>query len=127
MYPNIPCDYCANPNSAVLDTEGRSYCQRCFAAMDTCGACIHGAKCEFETNPSPLPKQVQKTIRQGNAVLQTFVKNPDRIRELCLYACPCFDEENGCGKEFGYCPNYKEVSPRPKEEEVENDETGCNT
>lgn len=122
------CDYCGQAPMELLDTEGTQYCVRCYKKCNTCLMCVHGSKCEFETNPSPLPKQVQKTIRQGNMVAQTVIKNPDRIRELCQFSCPCFDEDFGCFKENGICGNYQEIEPpykaqRLEELENENDDT----
>lgn len=83
-------------------------CGNCFSMAGTCGLCENGTLCDFETNPSPLPKQVQKVIRQGNAIIQTVVKNPERIRETCLKNCPCCDPNFGCFKENGTCGIYKE-------------------
>lgn len=107
---NIPCDYCGNPASSIINEDNlKCMCAQCFSMTKTCAMCVEGGKCAFETDPSPLPKQVQKTIRQGNMVLQTVVKNPDRIRETCQFGCICFHEEFGCLKENGTCGNYKEV------------------
>lgn len=102
------CNYCGNPNTPVVDTDGICSCARCFHSFGTCAMCVNRQYCDFETNPSPLPKQVQQTIRQGNMTLQQVIKNPERIA-LCCGNCPCYDTE--CRKEYGTCANYKEVVP----------------
>lgn len=114
---DVPCSYCGFPASSVLDTEGNFSCVNCQQKWNTCLFCKQASKCEFETNPSPLPKQVQKTMRQGNMVIQQVVKNPDRIKEFCLYSCPCFDEEyNICLRETdGYCAKYNEIEGHKNE------------
>lgn len=123
------CDYCGRTPAPIIEIMNNTICcVECYRKWDTCALCIHGSKCAFETDPSPLPKIVQKTIRQGNMTVQQTVKNPDRIRELCQFSCPCFDEEFGCFKENGYCTKYQEIEPpykaqRLEEKENENDET----
>lgn len=107
----MECNYCGNPNSPVVDTKGICSCARCFNSFGTCRMCTHGNSCEFETNLSPLPKQVQHTIHKGNMVIQQVIKNPERVQQLCVN-CPCYDTEwKDCCKEYGTCQNYKEVEP----------------
>lgn len=89
-------------------------CPNCFTQVNTCNLCTYRGECDFETNPSPLPKQIQQTIRQGQMVMQTIVKNPDRIRETCQKSCKCWSDEFGCLKQNGTCGNYKEVIPNVK-------------
>lgn len=110
MAENILCDFCGQP-ATIIDAETFTlFCDRCFSVTKTCGACIKSTQCDFETNPSPLPKQVQKTVRQGNMTMQTVVKNPARI-QLCCTGCDCFDiESQGCFKENGVCSNYNEIT-----------------
>jgi hypothetical protein len=84
-------------------------CRDCQSKTNTCETCLEATKCDFETNPSPTPKAVQKTIKQGNFTSVGTVKNPERIRETCQVNCRCFDAENGvCNKENGCCGKYKE-------------------
>ena len=71
--------------------------------------CKEAHICDFETNSSSLPKQVQQTSRQGNMVMQTVVKNPERIRITCEKGCKCWSDEFGCLKQNGICSNYEEV------------------
>jgi hypothetical protein len=70
--------------------------------------------CEFETNPSPIPKQIQKTVRQGNVQMQTVMDNPERIEAFC-HKCPCWCD--ACGRYDGTCGNYNEYTPSPTPDE----------
>lgn len=82
-------------------------CTKCAKALGTCAGCKLGGYCAFEQDPSPLPKVVSQTIRQGNAVMQTQVRNPERIRLLCE-KCPCFNiEDKECDRMFNTCPNHR--------------------
>ena len=56
-------------------------------------------KCEFITNPDPMPQVVMKTVRQGNMMMQTQVKNEERVQKFCPSCC-CWDKNHGCMKEF---------------------------
>jgi hypothetical protein len=86
----------------------RVFCPNCHAMLGTCGLCADNGKCDFETNPIPIPKQTMRVMRQGNAVVQTMVINPDRIAETCAKNCKCWDHEhNYCRREVdGLCPHY---------------------
>lgn len=117
---NIPCDYCGRPASTVVDSEGNCSCVNCYQQFYTCAMCIHAHECEFETNPSPLPKVVFQTIRRGPAVIQTQVKNPQRIEEFC-HKCFCWNtEESICGKEDNWCKKYHEVYPPFRDQRLNN-------
>lgn len=85
------------------------YCNRCNELLNTCQLCERARFCEFETNPDPMPKVVMKTMHQGNMVMQTQVKNEERIKKFC-HSCPCWlgDGIDACGKEFNQgCCNQK--------------------
>ena len=117
---NIPCDYCGRPASTVVDTEDNCSCVNCYKQFYTCAMCENASKCEFETNPSPLPKVVQQTVRQGPMIMTTQVKNPERIREFC-HICQCWNtSEQFCGREDNWCPNYIEITPRFRQERLKN-------
>lgn len=119
----LTCQMCGRPcfKDAIIsakEVEGPNtlpfyyiMCRTCHSQCGTCAMCINRSDCLFETDPSPLPKQVQKTIRQGNMVMQTIVQNPDRIRETCQKSCKCWSDEFGCLKQSGTCGNYEEVVP----------------
>ena len=118
----LHCNYCGRPclEDAVLSANPVEeaepawfvMCPQCMAQTKTCAMCLEGGKCPFETDPNPLPKQIQQTIRQGQVVMQSIVKNPDRIRETCQFGCQCWSDEFGCLKENGTCGKYREVIPK---------------
>ena len=73
--------------------------------------CLKSVNCEFEQNPDPMPKQIQQTIRQGNMMAQTVVKNPERINAFCAH-CPCWNTLDACcNRENGTCGRYDEYIP----------------
>lgn len=107
------CDVCglALPISAAVvyfrNTEDINFlCPKCQRNLNTCATCINGNLCDFKTNPIPLPHQVQKTVRKGNAVMSTTIQNPERIKETCQKNCSCWSDEEGCLKQNGWCGAY---------------------
>ena len=91
------------------DSYWKAVCEKCLPLLGTCRTCSKGSTCDFETNPSPIPKAVEKRIQQGPQTMIVQVKNPDRIAISCKINCECFDKENGvCCKENSYCEKYKE-------------------
>lgn len=117
----MKCNYCGRDEANILclrDEVCYFMCDQCAQYCNTCGLCNQVRYCEFETNPSPIPKQVQQTIRQGNMVVQTIVKNPERIQAFCV-PCQCWNSENQCcGREFGTCGRYDEYVPETPNEPV---------
>ena len=111
----IQCEICKGglpANNAIIDMTNetpRTVCLQCFQLLGTCHFCKHGQECSFETDPSPLPKMVQKQIRQGNATLVTTVRNPERIEQTCKKNCPCFDSENECLRQFNTCGKCESI------------------
>lgn len=89
------------------DSTWKPTCDNCLKLSGTCGGCSKSSTCDFETNPSPIPKTVQKQIRQGNQILVTTVKNPSRIEMTCEKNCGCFSQEFGCLRENGTCEKYE--------------------
>ena len=112
---SINCGMCGAPlvgSDLVYDTKlDNTYCQKCAAYVRTCYNCRDGNSCDFETNSSPLPKQVQATRQVGNTVMSQVVTNPERIKITCQNGCPCYSAEMGCVKEFciqnRFCPSGK--------------------
>lgn len=106
------CDVCGqlDPNYFIRETSEETYiriCKTCQSKSGTCGGCLKGSMCDFETNPSPIPKAVEKRIQQGNQIMIITVKNEARIHETCAKNCECFDlEERICCREYNYCKNY---------------------
>ena len=108
------CAICGNPiynTNLLLDMQEdgtfRHIHLACGRMLNTCNTCKHHLQCEFETNPDPTPKLITQTVRQGNMIMQTQIRNPDRVHKFC-YECPCFDSENECLKQFNCCGNYTE-------------------
>lgn len=110
-YTIYTCEQCGQLMTAVgtyIDhNSNKLLCAKCNDAYGTCPTCANGNACDFETNPSPLPKVVVQVVRQGPMTSQTQVKNPERIAITCATNCGCYN--NGiCCKEFRTCANWKE-------------------
>lgn len=108
------CDIChrqIHHTEVIYDSKSNKIvCSDCCNRLSTCDNCHNGPICLFETDSSPLPKQIQKQIRQGNMIGQTIIKNPDRILITCKKGCPCWDAETeSCNKQLRYCANIQEV------------------
>ena len=103
----VTCSICGNVIlSDGIINDGHLICRNCFSNSETCKICRFCDVCEFETNPSPLPKAVQKQIRQGNMTAVTQVMNPERIHITCEKGCKCYDAQKGCLKQKnGSCSN----------------------
>lgn len=106
------CDLCGQETLNVIyditnPDKILKVCQSCSEKSGTCATCKHGAHCAFNEDPSPLPKMIQKQIRQGNATMITQIPNPDRIAITCKKSCPCFNEEFNCCRQFNTCENYE--------------------
>lgn len=109
------CDICKGPVAQPIlykidGPDQPNYnliCSECYQWLDTCQVCGHFNECEFETNPDPLPKYVRQELRDGNMIIVTDVKNPERIRKYCQN-CKCYGgEENDCLKQFNTkCGNH---------------------
>ena len=83
-------------------TGGKVICGNCLAELRTCASCVSSAYCDFESNASSLPKAVVQNIRQGNMVIQTQVRNPERVKITCANGCKCF-HEGECMRQHNYC------------------------
>ena len=61
------CDVCGRLTpQIVIDVSDGGYhlwCPECNQYSGTCRTCLKGKECLFETDPSPIPKVVQKEIR----------------------------------------------------------------
>ena len=109
------CDLCHDLAIPLLcfPTEGRYYflCQSCFRSLSTCRMCASGKHCAFEADTT-LPKQVMQTVRQGNMVMQTQVRNPELVNKTCKAGCKCYDNAGQyCRREDGYCIEHDFQSP----------------
>jgi hypothetical protein len=113
----MTCEVCGGgmPRAnAIIEVRNeksiRILCERCSSAMDTCQMCKHGSQCFFETDPSPLPKVVEKVFRQGPMTTVTQIRNPERIEYCCKEKkCPCYDPENECLKQFNTCGKCENI------------------
>ena len=111
----IICNYCGKMEASIFTPEGIGSCPRCTQHFNTCNVCMNSIKpCEFETNPSPIPKTITKVVQKGNMRAQVEIDNPDRIEAFCL-TCPCWCD--GCGRFSGTCGNYDEYVPSPTPDE----------
>ena len=107
------CPICGNHMSKehqLIDMTNNQhlviYCRNCRQYVDHCPTCTNNGECKFETDPSPLPKTIQKEIRQGNMIQIMTVNNPSRIEMTCKKGCPCFDTNFGCLRQNNYCRHY---------------------
>ena len=105
------CEACGqiDPTYALTQKNDGTWvrlCKNCMSKSGTCGGCSNSTTSDFETNPSPIPKAVEKRFQQGNQIIVAQVKNPSRIDITCRVNCQCFSEEFGCLRENGTCGNY---------------------
>ena len=109
----MQCETCGRPTEQqVLCPDGNNWhilCPNCASQLNTCAFCKKVNVCTFETDPSPLPKMVQKQIRQGPMITVTEIMNPERIRQTCEKDCDCFDANFGCMRQFYYCERMDHV------------------
>lgn len=110
----VYCAKCGNiiptphfPLTHYSDGTWKPTCENCLKLSGTCGGCLNSTTCDFETNPSTIPKAVEKRFQQGNQIIVTQVKNPLRIDSTCRVNCQCFSEEFGCCREHNTCGNYE--------------------
>ena len=62
----------------------KPFCSRCIELFGTCTMCDHSVKCEFKTNPAPIPQVVTKHVRQetpGGYMEQIVQAGQKQIRE----------------------------------------------
>lgn len=107
-----PCEICGKIflTPGVIELEGSEphiYCDNCASQIHNCPTCIHSTNCAFETDPSPIPPYIMQTVRKGNTLIQTQVRNPERIRQICQDKCPCFSTDFECLRQFNSCGSWK--------------------
>ena len=107
------CDVCGKPViKPILTPDGTSWkklCGDCAEQLNTCGFCRMADTCSFESDPSPLPKMVQRRIQQGPMTSITTVQNPDRVAITCAKGCACYDAEQGCMRQFHCCNKLEHI------------------
>ena len=93
--------------NSILDFKNgdhiRTICQQCNELLSTCTLCRHGQKCAYDDDPSPIPKLIQKQVRQGPMISVTQEINPERVAITCAKGCTCYDPENGCLRQYNTC------------------------
>ena len=111
----MKCIACGHESIKVW-YNNKPFCSRCVELFGTCAMCDHSIKCEFKTNPAPMPHFLTKHIRQEtpNGYMEQIVQVPNaqRIKAFCIDGdCKCMGyvgEEPRCMRQFGTCANYKE-------------------
>ena len=109
------CAACGRTGAKVL-YNGKFFCESCAKSFGTCKMCDYSIKCEFQTNPAPIPQTVTQRIRQEtpNGYMEQIVQLPNgqRIKAFCIEGeCKCMGyvgEEPRCMRQFGTCANYLE-------------------
>lgn len=109
----VQCETCGRPTEQqFLCPDGDIWhilCPSCASQLNSCAFCKKVNTCSFETDPSPLPKMIQKQIRQGPMISVTTEMNSERIRQTCEKGCDCFDANFGCMRQFHYCERIDHV------------------
>ena len=110
---SFTCETCGQTtlNPIVCTQEGSEkyylVCDHCAPQLNGCAICTCET-CEFQTNPSPTPMYVMQQVRQGNAIMQTQVRNPERVKITCEAGCKCYDAvERTCNRESGCCKEFR--------------------
>ena len=107
------CEICKNETlNPILAPDGDKWhilCEKCGSHLNVCTFCKNNKICDFETNPSSIPKYIQKKTPMGTVT----VRNPARVAETCQKNCPCYNPNFECQKYFNCCNNishiYKEM------------------
>ena len=109
----IHCEICGDHliSQQVIITAGDStpyhiLCANCYEYLGACQTCTLGNICSFRQDSSiKEPPVILQTIREGNTVIQTQIKNPARIKLTCE-KCSCYREGNCCKEEISRCESY---------------------
>jgi hypothetical protein len=105
------CCYCGQLTiNPILDYKTKTeecvlMCGKCLQSMGTCRMCKKSCRCEFEENPSTIPKIVRQRIQNNGMTIETDVLNPTRIELFCKN-CDCFNGEE-CMRNYNTCSNYE--------------------
>ena len=112
----LHCETCSSLilKEAVVYTQDKNeqwhiLCPSCAVQLNTCDTCRNAGQCLFESSTSPLPKLVQRQVRQGPMTTITQIKNPERIAITCEQGCPCYSTEIGCCREYNCCDRQKSI------------------
>ena len=114
----MQCETCGRPtDQQILCPDGDIWhilCPNCASQLNSCSFCKKVNTCLFETDPSPLPKMIQKQIRQGPMISVTTEKNPARVDITCKKECDCFDPNFDCMRQFYYCERIDHIYDESK-------------
>jgi hypothetical protein len=111
-----PCGICGNHifSGKIIDYhDGKvsQMCEKCgeLYKQNMCQFCDKGDYCAFQQDAScQIPPVITQQFRQGNAVVQTQVKNPERVKATCEKGCKCYNEElKVCMRECGGCSSVQ--------------------
>lgn len=99
--------------NSTLDFKNGEYlriiCQKCNELLSACTLCRYGQKCAYDDDPSPIPKLIQKQVKQGPMISVTQEINPARIAITCMKGCLCYDPENGCLRQYNTCGKCESI------------------
>lgn len=95
--------------NSIIDFKMRIICQKCSELLSTCTLCQHGKNCAYDDDPSPIPKLIQKQVRQGPMISVMQEINPARTAITCAKGCLCYDPENGCLRQYNFCDKCESV------------------
>lgn len=86
------------------------FCHSCAEKFGTCHMCDKAAPCHLtdESYKPHIPIAVMKRFQKGNMVVQKQVINPDRIQQICVAECECWDGEGCARRDFGCCAKYNQ-------------------
>ena len=126
----IQCETCGRPTEQqVLCPDGNIWhilCPNCASQLNSCAFCKKSNICSFETDPSPLPKMIQKQIRQGSVISVITEKNLARVDITGKINCDCFSADFGCMRQFHYCERIDHVYDDSKAINTRESKTSAN-
>lgn len=108
------CEMCGNhiPTTKVMYEAGiktpwHLLCTECSQKLSSCVACKHSQICSFQQDTSIKEQPyIAKTMQHGVAIMQTQVKNPQRIQLTCT-KCPCYINEACLKEENSRCEKFQ--------------------
>lgn len=114
-YDSAPliCHNCNNifPHKMAIilqeNEETYFFCPNCADQIGQCGTCSLGDKCDFQTNPSPIPLKIRRQSQHGPMISVTEEMNPERQKITCQNGCLCYSEGHECMRQFHSCKNYR--------------------